>query len=224
MNLKKLVLIGVVVALAATSFGQGRGGFMRMMGGGSPAMMLQRQDVQSDLQLTDEQKTKLQEIQQNTMQAMQDARASAGDDRAAMRKAMEPIFKKAGDDAMAVLTADQQKRLKEINIQVNGNSALINNKELQDQIGLSEDQKAKVADLVTKQQTANGSIFQKVQSGEIQREDMGPLIQKNNQALKDEIGKVLTDDQKAKLKTAGGSKTFVPAEDNGGLTLRSFGL
>jgi len=227
MNLKKLILIGVVVALTATSFAQ-RGGFGRMMGGGggSPAMLLQRTDVQADLSLSDEQKTKLQDIQSSARDAGREAFQNANGDFDAMRKAMEPIMKKASDDAMAVLTADQQKRLKEINVQLNGVSALVNNKELQDQIGLSDDQKTKIADLSTKQQAANRSIGEKIRNQEITFQDAGPEFQKNAQALKDEITKVLTDDQKAKLKTAEGTKKFVPADDQGGglRLLRSVGL
>jgi hypothetical protein len=94
--------------------------------------------------------------------------------------------------------------------------ALVNNKELQDQVGLSDDQKAKIKALTDQQQEANRSIRDKIQSGELSREDAGAAFQKNQQAVKDGIDKVLSDDQKAKLKAAGGSKTFVPAEDNGG--------
>lgn len=225
MNLKKALLICAVIGLAATSFAQRRGFGMMMGGGGSPAMLLQRQDVQTDLALTDEQKTKLQDIQQTIRDAGREAYQNANGDFAAMRKAMEPVVKKAADDAMAVLTPDQQKRLKEINVQINGNSALVNNKELQDQIGLTDDQKTKIADLSTKMQAANASIGEKIRNQEISFQDAGPEFQKNAQTLKDEIGKLLTDDQKAKLKAAGGTKTFTATDDQGGLNLlRSVGL
>jgi Spy/CpxP family protein refolding chaperone len=217
MNLKKLLLIGVALALTTACFAQGGGGFRRggMFGGGGPSQLLQRKDVQADLALTDEQKAKLDEIRTNVGSQMRDLFQNSGDDRAAAMKAMAPIMKKASDDALAVLTASQKQRLNEINIQLNGNSALINNNDLQNQVGLTDDQKAKIADLLKTQQAANASIMEKRRSGEIQREDAGPAFQKNQQVLKDELDKVLTDAQKSKLKSMSG-KPFTAAEDNGG--------
>ena len=216
MNLKKLLLIGIATALAVTCFAQGGGGRRGMFGGGGPTGLLRRPDVQADLGLTDEQKAKLDEIQQNVRSQMQEARQSAGDDRDAIRKAMEPIMKKSTEDSLAVLTPVQKQRLNEINIQINGNSALVNNKDLQNQIGLSDDQKAKIDQLAKDQQAANMSIFQKIQSGELQREDAGASMQKNTQVLKDGIDKVLTDDQKGKLKSMSG-KPFTSTENGGGV-------
>ncbi len=216
MNLKKIILIGVVMALATVSMAQGRG--FRGMGGNNPMFLLGRQDVQADLQLTDEQKAKLQELRQTSRQMFMDAMQSAGDDQEARQKAMQEVGKKLTDEVNKIITADQQKRLKEIGIQLNGSAALVDNKELQDQIGLTDDQKTKIKDLAAQQQAANRAIFEKVQSGELTREDAGPAFQKNQQALKGEIEKVLTEDQKAKLKAAGG-KTFTATDNGGGLQL-----
>jgi Spy/CpxP family protein refolding chaperone len=213
MNLKKLFLIGIALVLATACFAQG-GGRRGMFGGGGMAGMLRRSDVQTDLALTDEQKAKLQTIQDGVRSQMQEL-FQGGGDRAEAMKQMQPIMKKASDDALAVLTPDQKHRLNEINVQLNGTSALIDNKDLQDQIGLSDDQKSKIADLVTTQRAANTAIGEKMRSQEIDREEGMAAMQKNQQALKDQIDKVLTDAQKAKL-TAMGGKPFTKTDDEGG--------
>jgi len=212
MNLKVILVMVGVAAISAASFGQGfRGGFGGP-GGGSPTMMLMRDDVKTELKLTDEQKAKLQEIQDSTRQQFMDLFQGGGfgQDREAMRKAMEPIIKKSTDQTNQVLTADQQKRLKEIWIQMSGNSTVMN-ADVQKDLGLTADQKAKIDDLNKRQQAANQEVMEKVRSGEIQREDVRDIMTKNTKVLNDEIGKVLTQAQKDKLKDMGG-KPFVATD------------
>jgi hypothetical protein len=60
------------------------------------------------------------------------------------------------------------------------------------------------------------SLFQKVQSGEIQREDMQAGMQKNQQALKDGVAAILTDSQKAKFKELQGKEFKFDEDTNGG--------
>jgi Spy/CpxP family protein refolding chaperone len=216
MNFKKIIVVGLVVALAVTSFGQGRRGFGGMFGGrGGTAFLLRRNDVQTDLALTDDQKAKLQSIQDDMRSQMRDIFQNAGDDRDAARKQMEPLMKKAADDALAVLNADQHKRLDQINIQLNGTSALVDNKDLQDQLGLSDDQRSQISDLSKKQQAANMAIGEKMRNQEIQMDEARAAFDKNQKVLKDSIDKVLTDAQRAKFKDMGG-KPFTATDDQGG--------
>ena len=218
MKLKLILVMVGVAALTAASFGQGfRGGMMMGgPGGGNPTMMLMRDDVKADLKLTDDQKAKLQEIQDSTRQQMTDlfSGGGAGGDRDAMRKAMEPIMKKATEDINKVLTADQQKRLKEIWIQVSG-SMVVMNADIKKDLGITDDQKTKLDELNKRQQAANQSIMQKMRDGEIQREDLADIFKKNQKVMSDEIGKILTQEQKDKLKAMGG-KPFVAAEQTQG--------
>ena len=154
----------------------------------------------------------------NFQQAMKDAGIS---DFSEMRtpegqKKMAPIMEKMQSDMRkkidAILTPDQSKRLDQINIQFNGNRS-VTQKDVAKAIGLTDDQSKAIADLQKKQSAAMQGLFQQVQSGELTREDMQDKMKKNGEILDSEIGKLLTDAQKAKLKEMGGKK-FERKDDN----------
>jgi Spy/CpxP family protein refolding chaperone len=71
-------------------------------------------NVQAALKLTDDQKSKLDGINQETMQAMRDAREEAGGDMEVMMKKGAEIRKKAADKALALLTDSQKATWKEM--------------------------------------------------------------------------------------------------------------
>ena len=100
-------------------------------------------------------------------------------------------------------------RLGEIFIQTEGNRAVLN-ADVQKQISFTEDQVAKLKDLNEKFQAANRGLQQVRQ--DIGREEFQARQEKNTKALADEIGKILTDAQKAKLKELGG-KPFEADKD-----------
>jgi len=211
MKLVKLSAIVAVAAIACVGLAQGgggrQGGRFGQMGAQSPTSIVNRDDVKEDLKLTDDQKTKLDAINTEMRDKIRSAFQEANGDREAMQK----IFAKMGEDTAKkvneVLTADQQTRLKEIFIQLQGNRA-VTNKDVAKDVNLTDDQKKSIDDLVKKQGEAQASVFQKVQAGEIDRSEVQAIMEKNSKALDDEIGKVLTSEQKDKLKTMGG-KTFV---------------
>jgi len=215
MNLKVIIAMVGVAALSAVSMGQGfRGGGMMMGGGGNATFNLRRNDVKEDLKLTDDQKAKLQEIQDGMRQKFMDAFQAAGDDQAARTKAMTTLMKEVTDQINKILTDDQQKRLKEISIQLGGN-AVVMQPDIQKDLGFTDDQKAKIKDLGDRQQAANREVFQKMQNGEITREDIPEIMKKNTKVLNDEIDKILTQAQKDKLKSMAG-KPFVQTDQPGG--------
>jgi len=213
MNPRKLILCLFLAALACGSFAQGFGGggqgqgrrFGMMMGGGAmpSSMLLGREDVQTDLALTDDQKTKLTELQTSLRDKMREAFQGAQGDRDAIRKAFQSVQEEAEKKVKEILTPDQQKRLLEINIQLSGNRSILI-PDVQKGLALTDDQKAKAKGLSEKAGEANQSVFEKVRNGEISREDVQGIMEKNRKALDDELGKLLTDDQKAKLKDMAG--------------------
>lgn len=215
MKTLKTLAVCAVLAISALSMAQGRGGGMRMMGGGggSQSMLLGREDVQKELKLTDTQKSKLEEMRNAMMEEMRGS-FQPGGDREAMMKQVQEMMKKADKEALAVLDDSQKKRLKELWIQRSGNR-IVANEDMQKELGLSDEQKSKIKGLQDAQNAANQEIFQKMQNGEIDRTEIRPLMEKNNKALDEELGKVLTADQSAKLKAMGGTP-FKFDEDNGG--------
>ena len=213
MNIKKLALIAATMIMVASAIAQGgqRGrGFGQNFN--DPVGLLGREDVQKDLALTDDQKAKVVDLKEKAdgkrTEAMQAVRDSAGEDRASMRKLMTEAMEKLATEnwtaVNAVITPEQVKRLKEISIQMQGPQIVTSNKEVQKALGITDDQIAKFKDLTDRQQKAQMELFQKMQSGEVDRAQMPEIMAKNNKVMGDEINKVLTDAQKAKLTEMGG--------------------
>ena len=212
-----VVCAALVVASAALAQGGGRGqGGMRMMGGGdsSGIMLLQRKDVQADLGITDDQKSKLEAAR---TKMMDDMRAQFQGGSRPEPEAMQKMFAKMQEDMKKetekVLTKEQMSRLKQINIQLAGNNAAAW-ADIQKELGMTEDQIKKIKDLQAKQQEANQGLFQKMRDQEMSREELQDAMKKNGETLKAEMGKVLTAEQKDKLKAMGG-KEFKADKDGG---------
>lgn len=239
----KLPALAVGVFLCgALALGQGGGGGrMRMQGGfggrgGNEFGLLRRSDVQADLQLTGPQKTKLDEIlssirgqrgegrgrrqegqgqaQKGERRQRQERSQMTDEERKAFRAQMEARQQEMRKKLAEVLNPTQFARLKEISIQLRGNMAILD-PEIQKQVGLSASQVSKIKDLQEKMQTASRSVMEKAQSQEITREQAMDSMRKNMQVMQDELAKLLTSDQSAKLKALGGAP-FKADPDEGG--------
>lgn len=213
------------MALAAGVFAQGgRGGFGQRGGfGGGPLQLLRRDDVKDELKLTSDQTSKINDLQQASRQKSMDAFQSAGiqfgggppdaDTRKKMNEVMVKLNEQTQKDVDAILTPEQSKRLKELTVQRAGN-AIANNPMFQKEIGITDEQKAKLADLQEKQQAAMMSLFS---NQDMSREDRQAAMEKNTKIMADEIAKVLTDDQKKKITEMGGAPfTFKDTPRGGG--------
>ncbi len=218
MNLKKATTILSVVFLATVSSAWGQGMRGGAGAGSNPAMLLQRDDVRADLQITDEQKSKLFDLQEGLKARFTEAFQTAGDDAEARKKAMENIGKKIVEEVNQILTAAQQTRLKEIAVQLFGYS-VVTQPDFQKSLTLTDDEKSKIADLKSRMDKATAAAWAKVRTGEIQFPDALDTMKKNQKILNDEIAKILTQAQKDKFKALGG-KTFVPAPEPGSGGLR----
>jgi hypothetical protein len=216
-------LICGVILLATTISVLAQGGGMRMMsggGGGNPIMLLQREDVQEDLGLNDDQKGKLTDIQSGMRDRFMKIFTESGVSFEEMRtpegrKKMEPMMAKVQADLKneidGILTPAQSKRLMEIFIQMEGNKA-VNNADVAKEVKLTDEQKAGIKKLQEKVQEAMRGLGEMMRNGELDRDGMMEKMKKNNEVLDSEIGKLLTDAQKAKLKEMGG-KAFVKKDD-----------
>jgi len=216
----KRILVAVAFAtLSGASFAQGFGGggqrgMMRMFQGGpfAAAMLLRRDDVQAELKLDDTQKGKLNAVQAGSRQRFQGAFTGfqPGGDQEEMQKQMQAkmqlVMTDILKDTMAVLTEPQQKRLKELGIQAEGSRAVLQDA-VSKEIVLTDAQKAKLDELQRLQEEANAGLFEKLGSGELDRESLGAAMVKNTKIMDESILKLLTDKQKAKLKELGG-ETF----------------
>jgi hypothetical protein len=220
------IVLGVLV-FGALSLAQGGGGRQRGFGGGgmggrnNPAMLLRRSDVQTDLGISADQKSKLDDL----MTSMRGQRGQGGAGggtpptdaerqarRAEMESRMAEMQKKVDD----ILTQQQLGRLKQISLQLRGNMALTE-PDIQKEVGLSGDQISKIKGLQETMQQASQSVMEKMRDQSITRDQAMAAFKTNTQAMNDSIGKILTHHQMDKLKELQGAPFKAdPAESMGG--------
>lgn len=123
--------------------GQQRGqGFGRMMGAGMAGMLLERPDVQRELNLTEQQKSQIRQMQENQRTAMQELRNLPPEQR---RQRMQEVREK--NDPTKVLNETQKKRLREIELQAMGAFALMQ-PEVADELKLTQEQRSRLQGVV----------------------------------------------------------------------------
>ncbi len=135
--------------------GFGLGG--RMMGANLGAMLLMREDVQKELNLSQTQKVKLEQMRQEFEQARQELRNLPPEQR---RERMQELRQKY--DPTSVLTDAQRKRLRELELQWQGPFALAD-PEVARQVGLTQEQQTKIRGIV---QETFQSMRERVQPGQ----------------------------------------------------------
>lgn len=225
--MKKIILSIVVAMVAVASFAQGGGGRQGGMWGGmqnNPLMLLTREDVQEDLGLNSDQKLKVAEyfapdalrermmsVFQNSGMSFEDMRSEDG------RKKMQDVMTKQMDsmkkEIEGWLTPDQVKRVGQISIQINGNRSILN-KDIAKALELTSAQQAKIDGLQKSSGEAMQALMQKMRDQELSREEMQEKMKKNGDIMNTELGKVLTDNQRAKLTEMGGKKFVEKKEGN----------
>lgn len=204
-----VALAALLLAVTAGAQRFGGGGFF------SDAVSLaRRSDVQTELKLTSDQKTKLKDVGDKVQQERRDLFQNSDGDFQGVRDEMkkkQPAWEK---QVFEILTADQQKRLKELVIQRAGTMAVYQ-EDVQKGLALTDDQKTKLKDLQKKQMEAMQSVMEKMQNQELSQDEMREAMQKNQKTMEDGVNAILTADQKTKFKALGGTP-FKFDEDNFG--------
>jgi hypothetical protein len=144
------------------------------------------------------------------MKFMQDSGMSFEDMRSEEgRKKLAPMMEKMQADMKkeieAVMTPAQVKRLGEINVQFNGNRSVMQ-KDIAKALAITEAQQTKIDALNKGVGEARRALMEKMRNQELSMEEFQEKNKKNDDILNTEIGKVLTDAQKAKLSEMGGKK------------------
>ncbi|MFZ4506740.1 MAG: hypothetical protein ACOYON_03470 [Fimbriimonas sp.] len=224
----KNLLVFAMIAVVAISSAQGggrQGGQRGQFGRNNNSLtgLLSRPDVQAEIKLTDDQKTKLEAERQAGRggagggggRGVGGAGGGAGaggqaPDPAEMAKMMAEREKAT----LAILTPEQAARLKELFIQRAGARAA-SRADIQAELGVTSEQKDKIIALQNKQREAMQSIREKMRNGEIERTQVAELNKKNEDILLAEMVKVLTPAQNDKLKAMGG-KPFKFVEEESG--------
>jgi Spy/CpxP family protein refolding chaperone len=186
-----------VVALAAQPAAAqrgGRGGFGRMRA--YPAARLATlSEVQADLKLSDEQKTKVSEIAD---QLQDDLRGLFGNGGPPDMDQLEKLNQEATAKVDAALDPAQAKRLQEITIQTNGASSL-NDPEVRKQLNFTDEQTKKYDEARDANRDAMQELFG------LSREERGEKLDEYRKAADDRLLGVLTPEQKTEFEAMKGA-------------------
>lgn len=182
------LVLQLMVGQAFAQQGGGRGG----AGGTSSVTLAQQKSVQDELKLTAEQTEKLKQVATKMRESFGDR--TAGGDREEARKKFAEAAQAAEKDMNGILSAEQSKRLKEITMQQVGPMALAR-PEVAKEVGLTDDQQAKVKEITDAYNSAIRAQFQ-AGGGDGDREE----ARKKRETLRKETGEkllaLLKDDQK----------------------------
>jgi hypothetical protein len=197
-----LLALSLVAASAQGGGGRRGGGFGRNAGG---LALLRMESVQKELKMTPDQIAKVDTKQQELRQQMRELRQNGGDDpRAAMEKMQELNHKAVAE----ILDETQQKRFHQLELQREGPAALAH-KEVQDKLGLSEDQRSKIADIQRKAGEDMRSMMEGKNLREMSDDERRTMMEKMRSMQKETGEKmlaVLTDDQRSKWTDMQGAK------------------
>src|SRR5213595_3908054 len=133
----RAAVVGLVLALAQ-GIARAQGFFAGMRG--NPLMLLSQESVQKELKLTDEQKTKVDELRQKSREKMQEI--FQGDEGERPKK-MQELNQESRKALEGILNPEQGKRLLEIVYQQRGAMAF-SDPEVAKALSLNEEQQGKV--------------------------------------------------------------------------------
>lgn len=178
--------------------GRGRGGFGGPMQA-SKAQLLQIEQVQQELKLSDEQKQKIEQISEDYQAARREAfQGGPGQEAfAQMREASQQADRKIAE----VLQDEQSQRLEEIRLQVTGPSILAFDRELAEKLNVTRDQRQKAREILEAQGEKTREAFRNAEGeGRERFAAAAPELEKIRKETDEQLVAVLTDEQKQQWK------------------------
>jgi Spy/CpxP family protein refolding chaperone len=220
-----LRLLGVAIAVAVVASassamaqrgGQGRGGFGRGGFGGGGSMLLGMEQVQKELDLSDDQKEAIQKVVEESFSARGGERPNFRDmseeERAKLREEAEARGKEVQKKINDILLPNQRERLAELQIQSRarfGMASALTSPEVADKLKLSDDQKKKLEELAPRFGGFGGGRPR----GEGNNNDAPRLSREERDAKAKEVP---TSDQLAEFEKMQGKKFEFPEFGRGG--------
>lgn len=164
-------------------------GFGRMMGMGMASALLERPDVQRELNLTEQQKTQIRQMQEAMRAAWQEMRNLPPQER---RQKMEELRQK--NDPTKVLNETQKKRLRELELQAMGPTAFLQ-PEVADELKLTQEQRSRLQGIVMQQMQ---QLREQFQSGGFGQGQGAQTFQQLREQAEKQMLEVLTPAQREK--------------------------
>jgi len=161
------------------------------MGRPSPLMLLNQKVVLDALKLTRDQQQKIGELRTKEMQAF---RPQPGLPPDKVFEKMQEATRETEKALTRILTAEQNKRLKEITLQQQGAVALVD-PELAQEVGLAEEEQKKIRGVQESARKERDALFQK---GAANLAAMRKSLEQIDKKTNDAILAVLSSEQKAK--------------------------
>jgi Spy/CpxP family protein refolding chaperone len=183
-----------------------RGGFRGFRGTISHVELATLAEVQSNLKLTDDQKTKAKEIADALASERREMfqQGGGGGNFIARLEQLNKLNTDAAEKLNSALDEAQRKRLEELFVQVNGAGALVETKVAQ-ALALTDDQTNRIRDIMTQSRQAARDAFQNEASADERRAAREKLTAERDEKLL----AVLTDEQKQTFEKMKGEKLEV---------------
>lgn len=223
------VMTGIAVALVASLAaaqpprGKGRGGFGGGGMQGGPVALLRMEEVRKELNVTDEQKSKvdelMEEMRQNrpnfNFQELQDlSEAERQKKMEEFRKQAEQTAKQAEEKLSKILDAKQMERLGQLRLQREGIMAVMRS-DVATKVGLTQEQQEKLKKIQEEARPRPpAGNFQDLSEDE--RRELFTKMRERQQKARADMEGVLTEEQKTKLNEMKGKEFAFPAQQGFG--------
>lgn len=184
-----------LVTATGLSLAQGPGGIGGV--GGDRLMLLSQDSVRSELKITDQQRTAIEELSTKRRESMQELRELSGDER---RAKWEERAKATREALAKILNEEQAKRLQQIGWQQQGSYALAD-VEVADALALTDEQKSQVSAALEAGRAAMRALRE-----EGDREQAREKFRAARDETRKKLDAVLTADQQAKWQELQGAK------------------
>jgi hypothetical protein len=186
-------MLAVFVMAAVPVLAQRPGGGRGMGGGRGPLGLLMRKDVQEDLKMSEDQVSKVKELSDKQREAMAEMKDLSKEERQDKMKEMGKANQKA---LVQILKPEQQKRLKQLQLQQEGPNAIVRNPEVADGLNLNGDQREKLKGIADDTRKEMQDLRDSGETGPEMFKKMAEI----NKNSGEKIMAVLTDEQKTKWK------------------------
>lgn len=201
--------IALLLAFNQSATAQGGRG-LRLFGAIPAVTLAQLEEVQQELELTEEQNQKVEQLNEEMGSALREAFQGAAGDRDKMRENIAKVYDEFSTKFNAALEEPQQKRAREIYVQVNGPVALTN-EEIAKELMLSDEQEEKLEQAVQASRTEVFQSFQEFRN--MSEEERAKKFQELIESRDESLLAVLNDQQKKRFEGMKGEKIEVNLEN-----------